>query len=195
MFLFHFLCWILWKIIRKAIEESFAMVGSFYGKNYRKIGLKAPRKYSGPFRAYNFSICLWERPKPIISMTSGSLNVSLIPKPTNSISWDPRRPQLIQDKSPHRFPKTIFCINCNLFRKSPFWNLWKRRTLTNYEDTSSFLFENLEYGINIFQRTWNGKLVNLWNFETKKLWNHETKKPRNFETKKPRIFETKKPRN
>ena len=62
--------------------------------------------------------------------------------------------------------------------------------------------ENHEYGINIFQKTWNGVFViwdpylkktltyffltlTLWNFETSKLRNPETNKPINFETKKP----------
>ena len=69
--------------------------------------------------------------------------------------------------------------------------------------------ENLEYGINLFQETWNGNLitweqylpknmkcffesVDLWDFETSELWNIETKEPRNQQTNKPRNQETKK---
>ena len=73
--------------------------------------------------------------------------------------------------------------------------------------------ETLEYGINIFQTTWNGVLViwdhwfvgslkilkietlNLWNFWSLELRNFETKQPRHQETKIPRYQETKKPRN
>ena len=74
------------------------------------------------------------------------------------------------------------------------------------------IFANLEYGINIFQKTWNENWVirdwhlpkdinwifetfKLWNQETKKLRKRETKKPRNQETKQPRNHETKEPRN
>ena len=56
--------------------------------------------------------------------------------------------------------------------------------------------ENLGYGINSFQKTWNGFLM-IW-----ELWNQETLQPRNFEAKtrppkakKPKHFESKKPRN
>ena len=48
------------------------------------IGLKAPGNYSGSFWSYNFSICLWESPKTLISMISGLLDVSLSPN-TNII--------------------------------------------------------------------------------------------------------------
>ena len=35
---------------------------------------------------------------------------------------------------------------------------WKRRVPDNPEDPS-YIFENLKYGINIFQKAWNGNLV------------------------------------
>ena len=37
------------------------------------IGLKAPGNYSASIWSYNFSICLWENPKTLISMISGVL--------------------------------------------------------------------------------------------------------------------------
>ena len=40
---------------------------------------KAPQNYSVSIWYFNFSICLWERQHPLISMISGFLNVSLAP--------------------------------------------------------------------------------------------------------------------
>ena len=45
-----------------------------------KIGLRAPGNYSGPFLSYNFSICLCENPKILISMSSGFGDMSPAPQ-------------------------------------------------------------------------------------------------------------------
>ena len=80
---------------------------------------------------------------------------------------------------------------------NPFWEMlcwetsfvWKSNNLLllekwrskKSEDPSKIVFENLEYGINIFQKTWNGHLViwdhylrtNIEYFESLKLSNSE----------------------
>ena len=78
------------------------LFGNFYGKLTEIIGLQAPGNYSASIRTYNFLICLWERPKLLISMILGFLEVSPSPKTNIFIFRDPRIPQIMQEN-----PKSI----------------------------------------------------------------------------------------
>ena len=140
--------------------------------------------------------------KPLISMISGFPDVSLSPQ-TNIIQT--RRPQdtLKNPINPQNNLKTYELLYKLKMSELDISKLLEKTGAENDEDMFKKCLTNSGYGINIFQKTGNGYLVNLWNFETKKLWNQETKKlwnqeieePRHFETKKPRKFETEKPRN
>ena len=59
-----------------------------YGKFMEKICLKAPQHYSVSFWTSNFSISLWERPKPPHFMLSGLSDVSLNPETTCFLSLE-----------------------------------------------------------------------------------------------------------
>ena len=61
-----------------------------------------------------------------------------------------------------------------------FLKLWRSNMLKILSNT---ILKILDMGSTIFQKIWNGHLVNLWGFETKKPRNRKT---RNFETKKLR---------
>ena len=60
-----------------------------HGICLEKIGLKALGNYSASYWSYNFSICLWERPKLPMSMISGFFDVSLSPNTICSYLWRP----------------------------------------------------------------------------------------------------------
>ena len=59
-----------------------------YGKFMEKICLKAPQHYSVSCWINNFSISLWERPKPPHFMLSGLSDVSLNPETTCFLSLE-----------------------------------------------------------------------------------------------------------
>ena len=60
-------------------RDCFDLLSNVYGKSMEIICLKALGNYYGPFWSYNFSICLWDNLKLLISMISGVLNVSPAP--------------------------------------------------------------------------------------------------------------------
>ena len=112
-----------------------------------------------------------------------------LPTPTIFYLWRPRdtlhNPRKVQSVS----EKYRFCKS-STFGNPHFGKVWGIPAPTNSDDP---LFENLEYEINIFQKTWNGNLV-IWDhylpintsiFETLQLWNKETNKPRNQDNNKP----------
>ena len=74
----------------------------FYCKFMAEISLKSPGNCSGPCWSHNFSICSWENPITLISISiiSGLWDVSLSPK-TNM--FYPGRPQNTL-KHPRKFP-------------------------------------------------------------------------------------------
>ena len=90
------------------------------------------------------------------------------------------------------------------------WQIWERmRADKSRRSVCDRFFENIEYGISISQRTWNGHLIiwdkylptkhwvilmfieslKLWKFEASKIWNQETKSPRNQETNRVLYFQ------
>ena len=140
--------------------------------------------------------------KTLISVISGFSDVS--PSPKTIYLYLSRHQDTSNNsrKNATQLKKTvIFEIlefrKCHTIKKNCyFWNI-RISELEHLETWTILVFVgNLEYGINIFQKAWNGLLVSLklWNFETLKLWNFETKKPTNKDTKKPRNPETTKPR-
>ena len=74
------------------------------------MSIKAPRNYSHPFWAHNFSICVWERPKPVIAMIYGFSDVSPSPKTNYVYLW---RAQDTQDTSkiPRQMTESKFEIS------------------------------------------------------------------------------------
>ena len=100
--------------------------------------------------------------------------------------WAPKPTILSLETSGHLSTineKQIISTNTTLiissFGEHVFENLRKEWLRKSRRSVWQFL-ENLGYGINIFQKTWNGNLVNLWNQETMKP---KTKKPINFSSK------------
>ena len=109
------------------------------------------------------------------------------PKPIICIFWNPKTPQIIQESYQNILKHTNVINVKNV--KSETLIFWEKAGPDKSWRSVLNLLENLWYGINIFQKTWNGSLV-IWDHR-----NEETLKPRNFETKKPnktRNQETKK---
>ena len=63
---------------------------------------------SSVIRTYNFSICLCERPKLLISMISGILDVSLAPQTIYFHRWRDQNPQNNSRKTQIIFENMIF---------------------------------------------------------------------------------------
>ena len=112
------------------------------------------------------------------------------PKPTRLIFWDPRIPQQIQENTTSLLDNIIL-TNPQIVEIDKFENVGRDRHRTIIKGRR-IISENLEYGIKIFQNTWNESLVTWahWNFETKKLWNRATLKPRNQKNNKLRNQQT-----
>ena len=89
----------------RKIFDFFNDFGQIYGGFMERIGLKAPQYHSGPFWSYNFSICLWERPKLLMAMISGCWDVSPSPETNYDYLWrpqdtlqNPRQSQILFEK-------------------------------------------------------------------------------------------------
>ena len=66
---------------------SLAFLSHVYGKFMEIISLKAPGNYFASIWINNFSICLWENPKTLMSMISGFPDVSPSPKTNYVYLW------------------------------------------------------------------------------------------------------------
>ena len=148
--------------------------------------------------------------------TVGFLNVSMGPKQFLYLwriqdTWQNQRTspnhllEILVLEASKKNPEAIHCAS--------FGNCASPKGL---EDPSTMCFGNLQYGINIFQKTWHESVLrwehwnfenlrlwssesfNLWNFVALELWNFKSRKERNQESIKPRTQEnqaTKKPIN
>ena len=137
----------------------------------------------------NFSICLWGRPNTahfhdfeIYGRVHDSQNQLFLqletPRYLNPFKKNPKSLKRI-------------CGNLRLSEIEHF-NCCGKDSRRSIPTNRRMFFENLEYEIKIFQKTWNGMLViwdqylsQTWNrffwiFETLNLWNEETEKLRNF---------------
>ena len=63
------------------------LLGNCYGKFLETIGLKTPGNLFAAIWYNIFSICLWEKPKLVISMISGFWHVSRPPKTNHFHLW------------------------------------------------------------------------------------------------------------
>ena len=131
------------------------------------ISLKAPENCSDSFWAYNFSICLWENPKLLISMISGFGDVSLAPK-TNCFylsrpqdAWrNPRKWQRLPNHTSYKFQNIgnfkTFETNCkDGHRKAPtirlinswtswIWNQYLQKAKSLFCKSEPISFQNIE---------------------------------------------------
>ena len=118
-------------------------------------------------------------------MISGFLDVSMTRK-TNIINLLRHQDT---SQNPRKFSNAFFNFSfCG--------NITMLETEKNWRKDGGRSVGNLKYGIDIFQKIWNGTLViwdqyflnnirwffNLWIFESAKLWNFESKKPRSQDT-------------
>ena len=114
------------------------------------------------FELITFRFAYMRTLKPLLSMISGHLDVSLSPKPISFIFWDTRIP-----KQNPRTPNTCFILVCKTTNVEHrfFWNVGKGGADNSRRSVVVF-FENLVNGINIFQKS------TAWEFGTSlKFWN------------------------
>ena len=136
-----------------------AFLNHLYGKMMLNICLKAPVSYSASFGSYNFSICLWENPHPLISTISRFLNVPLRPQTNIIYIWRPRDTKNQTNKVPTRFRKILFLqiskmTSCSL-------NMLEKAGTGNSRRSVEQNLKNLGCGIKIFQKTWNRTFARL----------------------------------
>ena len=108
---------------QEILENARPCWGHFYNKIMEKICLKAPWYYSAPIWTYYFPICLWERPKLLISMISGLWDGSLSPKTNIIYLWRPQDTSNNPRKSHPSFKSNLF--QCQHFGNQQFWKCWK----------------------------------------------------------------------
>ena len=93
-----------------SLEHLLLLLVHFYGQFLEDICLKAPGIYSASFWTSNFSILLWERPEPDISMISGF--------------WDRSEPLFMDLNTPKYYKNKKDCGNIfNLSVNITFGNL------------------------------------------------------------------------
>ena len=128
---------------------------------------------------------LWERPNTHHFHGLGFSDGSLDPKTNINYRWIHKETVTSQIKSEICFDNTflIFRTSTDIVFWGKYWKRWGRQIPTSRLINSW----NIEYGTNIFQKTWNEMLATRdhGSFGTLKSRDQETKKPRNQETKKP----------
>ena len=115
--------------------------------------------YSASFWTSNFRFAHGRDRKPSFPWFRDFRTCPWLPKPILSIFGDTRMPQLIQEK-PDTFLKHIMWGNLKML-KIMFCIFRKGRGTEKSWRPVLKLLENLEYGINIFQKAWEGMLV-IW---------------------------------
>ena len=88
---------------RKHICKCAFIFGHFYNKFMEIISLKAPGNYSGSIWTDNFSFCLWQNLKIIISMVSRLSNASPSPKTNIIYLWRHQDTWTDQETNPQTF--------------------------------------------------------------------------------------------
>ena len=128
--------------------------------------------------------------KPPVSMISGFLNVSLLPKTIFLILSDPGYLKYFKQK-PNRFGKT-YSGKCQNLGNLKFWKLWKRQAPKNPNDPSKEILRILDmesissrkHEMEIGNKT--KKLRNFWHFT---IWVLQLTRFRNSKTFKLSKFE------
>ena len=124
------------KIGQTYLSDCLAILFHLCSQFMAKICLKAPSYYSASFWIHNFSICLWERPKPLMFMISGFSDVSPSPKPNCFCLW--RR----QDTSNNPGNSTSFLKDDDFYKSQKVVNRgvcckhWTRWAPDKHEDPS-----------------------------------------------------------
>ena len=148
-----------------------------YGKLIEIIRLKTPGNYSVSTWINNFSICLCENPKPLISMISGFPSPPFPPQTCCSYFLKHQDTSNKSRRIPRTFKNIIF-PNIS-FWKTPIVTLLEQTRADKWWRSVKWNLEEIGCDINIYQKTRHGNSVNFWNQETLKLWNQQSKKPRN----------------
>ena len=166
-----------------AIWGSRESVGSFLLNIMKRIAGTLHRIILLHFGLITFRLQYGGDRKPLICMISGFLDASMTPKTNMIYLWRHLETSNISKKE-------------NVVGESYSWKYqdygnslerWGRESRRPVQ----LFFDTIDYGINIFQKTWNGFFGNMGSL---KFWNFETLKPRNFETKKLWNEEAKNPR-
>ena len=89
--------------VSKIINGFLQLLSNFSGKFMEIISSKALGNYSASIRSYNFSNCLPENPKTLISMISGFFDVSFLPQTNYVYLWRHQNPPNDSRKVPNRF--------------------------------------------------------------------------------------------
>ena len=124
----------------------------------QRISRKRHRVILLPLGLVNFRFHYDKTLKPIIFMISGFSNVSMTPKSNIIYLWRHTDIPNNSRKKPNHFWRHAILGNLKMVGNPKFWKIEKDIPIYPGNPSNVF-FGNLEYGINIFQKTCNLNLV------------------------------------